>query len=170
MKNAFLEAGRFNGTHGIVGNIKAECWCDDFDVLRSLKVLYLDKNGTKPLRVDRCVPYKDGALLHIEGYNTPEEVCVLKNRVFYAKREDLPMEEGSFFLADLMGLPVYDADTGTTYGIVADISENAASMLYEVKTGDGKMVYLPDIPEFIVEIDLEKGIAVRPVKGLFDEI
>ena len=46
MKNEYLEAGRFNGTHGIKGDIKAECWCDDFSVLRNLTMVYLiEKNG-----------------------------------------------------------------------------------------------------------------------------
>jgi hypothetical protein len=39
-----------------------------------------------------------------------------------------------------------------------------------VDVGEGKIAYLPAVPEFIIETDLEKGIGVRPVKGLFDEI
>ena len=170
MKNAYLEAGRFNGTHGVYGAIKAECRCDSIDVLASLKNIYLDRNGSQKLTVKRCVPYKDLALMQIEGYDSPEAAGVLKNRVFYAKREDIPLPEGSWFLADLIGMTVYDADTGRVYGKVRDISENAASMLYEIDTGNGKTAYLPDIPEFIVSIDEEKGIAARPAKGLFDEI
>ena len=116
MKNEYLEAGRFNGTHGIKGDIKAECWCDDFSVLRNLTKVYLkEKNGYRALRIRRCVPYRDLALLHIEGYENPEDASVLKNRVFFAKREDLPLEEGFFFIADLLGLRVYDADTGRRF-------------------------------------------------------
>ena len=171
VKNEYLEAGRFNGTHGIKGDIKAECWCDDFSVLRNLTTVYLkEKNGYRALRIRRCVPYRDLALLHIEGYENPEDASVLKNRVFFAKREDLPLEEGSFFIADLLGLRVYDADTGRIYGEIADVSENAASQLYEVKTPEGKTVYLPAVKEFIAEIDMERGVGIRPVKGLFDEI
>ena len=50
------------------------------------------------------------------------------------------------------------------------MSENAASQLYEVKTPEGKTVYLPAVKEFIAEIDMERGVGIRPVKGLFDEI
>ena len=65
---------------------------------------------------------------------------------------------------------MYDADTGRIYGEIADVSENAASQLYEVKTPEGKTVYLPAVKEFIAEIDMERGVGIRPVKGLFDEI
>lgn len=171
MKKDYLEAGRFTSTHGVKGDIKAECWCDDLDVLKCLKKVYLKtKEGYTPLKVTRCVPYKDLALMHIEGYESPEAGAPLKNRVFFAAREDLPLEEGSYFIADMIGLEVYDADNGRVYGKLQDVTDNAASQLYLVDVGQGKIVYLPAVPEFIVDIDLEKGIAVRPVKGLFDEI
>lgn len=171
MKNAYLEAGRFTSTHGVKGDIKAECWCDDISVLKQLKTLYLKgREGYTPLKVVRCVPYRDLALMHLEGYESPEAGAPLKNRVFYAAREDLPLEEGSFFIADLIGLEVYDVDSGRKYGLLKDVTDNAASQLYLVDVGQGKIVYLPAVPEFVIEMDLEKGIGVRPVKGLFDEI
>lgn len=167
----YLEAGRFNGTHGIRGDIKAEDWCDDLSVLLNLKRIFVKEKGEnyKELCITRAVRYQSLALLHIEGFDAPEVSAVLKNRTFYAKREDLPLPDGSFFIADLLGLPVYDIDTGSVYGTLDDVSDNAASQLYHVKTAAG-MVYLPAVPEFIIDIDLEKGVAVRPVKGLFDEI
>lgn len=171
MKNAYLEAGRFTSTHGVKGDIKAECWCDDLSVLRALKTVYLKgKDGYTPLQVVRCVPYRDLALMHLQGYESPEAGAPLKNRVFYAARQDLPLEEGAFFIADLIGLEVYDIDDGRKYGVLSDVTDNAASQLYLVKNEEGKIVYLPAVPEFIIDIDLEKGIGVRPVKGLFDEI
>lgn len=171
MRNDYLEAGRFCGTHGIKGDIKAESWCDSVEILLGLKNVYLkDRNGYKVLPVERAVRYGAGALLHIGGYESPEASAVLKNRTFYAKREDIPLEEGNFFIADLLGLPVYDADTGVSYGVLADVSDNAASRIYEVKTPEGQTVYLPAVPSFIIETDIEKGIGIRPIKGMFDEI
>ncbi len=174
MKNEYLEAGRFNGVHGVNGDLKAECWCDNLGVLRNLKTIYIDantpdKNQKVALKVIRCVPYKDLALIRVEGYDGPEKSKALKNRIFYAQRADIPLEDGCFFIADLIGLRVYDVDTGREYGRVADVSDNAASRLYEIRTEEGKTVYLPAIPRFIVETDLERGIGIRPVKGLFDE-
>ena len=167
----YLEAGRFNGTHGIKGDIKAEDWCDDLSVLLNLKRIFVKEKGEnyKELRVTRAVRYQSLALLHLEDFDTPEASAILKNRTFYAKREDLPLPDGSYFIADILGLPVYDTDTGRVYGTLDEVSDNAASQLYHVKTATGT-VYLPAVPEFIIGIDFEKGIAVRPVKGLFDEI
>ena len=117
----------------------------------------------------RCVPFKDLALLHIEGYEDPEHAAALKNKIFYAKREDIPLPKGSYFIADLIGTEVYDADSGRLYGRVNDVIDGAASQLYEIGTPEGKTVYLPVVPAFVIEVEPGIRITVRPVKGLFDE-
>lgn len=172
MKNAYLEAGRFCGTHGVKGDIKAECWCDGVDVLKGLTRIYLaSRDGYRALKVTRCVPFRELALMHLEGYETPEQSAALKNKTFYASREDLPpLPEGRFFIADLLGLDVIDEDTGRKYGVLKDVLDGAASQLYEVLTPDSRTVYLPVVPQFVIRIDPDSGIFVRPVKGLFDEI
>ena len=171
MRNEYLEAGRFCSTHGIRGDLRAECWCDSLEVLTGLRRLYLrTSDGMKALDVRKCVPFKDLVLINIEGYDTPEEASVLKNKVFFAKREDLPLPEGSFFIADLLGAKVFDADTGLEYGVLSDVTDGAASQLYEVKMPNGKTALVPVVPQILVRIDPDEGIAVRPVKGLFDEI
>ena len=170
MKNEYLEAGKFCGTHGVRGDVKAECWCDGIDVLKALKTVFIRQgDGYRALAVERCVPFKDLALMHIAGFGSPEEAAFLKNRTFYAKRTDLPLPEGSFFIADLIGTKVIDADSGRLYGTVADVIDGAASQLYEIRTPEGKTVYLPVVPEFVIDISPDERILVRPVKGLFDE-
>ena len=152
----------------VKGDIKAECWCDDLDVLKCLKKVYLKtKEGYTPLKVTRCVPYKDLALMHIEGYESPEAGALLKNRVFFAAREDLPLEEGSYFIADMIGLPVVDFDTGRVYGEISDVRDGVRYKLYTVKT-DSSEVILPGVDEFIKEITEERGLLVRPIPGFFD--
>ena len=172
MKSDYLEAGRFGAPHGVKGDLRAECWCDSVEVLKKLHTLYIKTaSAWIPLKVSRCVPYKDQTLIHVEGYDTPEKSSALKNKIFHAARADLPaLPEGRFYIADLLGLPVTDADTGRQYGVLKDVSDGAASQLYEIETPEKKTVYLPVVPQFVVRIDPDEAIFVRPVKGLFDEI
>lgn len=170
MKNEYLEAGKFCGTHGVKGDIKAECWCDDVKVLTGLHTVFLKTAaGYRELKTERCVPFKDLVLMHIAGYDTPEDAAALKNKIFYAKREDIPLPEGRFFIADLLGLDVFDEDSKEKYGVLTDVLDGAASQLYEIRTPGQKTVYLPVVPQFVIRIDPETGIFIRPVKGLFDE-
>ena len=172
MKRAqYLEAGKIVNTHGVRGDVKAECWCDDIYVMtEDLEVLYRKKgNEYLPLVIKKASPFKGMALLHFEGVDTFEEANLLRGEIVYAAREDLPIEEGAHFIADILGLPVIDANTGKQYGVLKEVTEAAAGQLYEIKTENG-IVLLPVVEQFVKEVDPDKGIFITPIPGFFDEI
>ena len=91
----------------------------------------------------------------------------LRNTEVFASREDLPVEEGSFFISDLLGLPVKHADTGEVLGTLSDVNTSGARDLYMIKTATG--VYpIPAVPEFITHIDPDDAVYLRPIPGLLD--
>ena len=79
----------------------------------------------------------------------------------------LPIEEGSFFIADLIGLPVKHADTNAILGKLSDVNTSGARDLYVVKNQKGEF-YIPAVPEFITKIDPDDAIYVRPIPGLIE--
>jgi len=90
---------------------------------------------------------------------------VLRGRVLYAKREDLPIPEGVLLVAELIGLPVYHADSGEQLGTLADVIHPGASDIYVINTPRGEAM-VPVVPEFVIEVSMEKGIALRPIEGM----
>lgn len=166
----FLEAGICRNVHGVRGDLTVECLCDSKDVFASLKKLYLPMGKEwKEYSCTRNQPFGGNMMLvHLEGIDSREAAVVMKNRSLYAAREDLPVPgEGSYFIADLIGLPVIDAGNGREYGKVRDVLNYGASDLYEVVDASGKTSLIPAVPEFIQEVDPEKGIFVTPIEGLF---
>ena len=93
---------------------------------------------------------------------------MLKGSVIYARREDIPIEEGSVFISDMIGLPVIDANTGKEYGTLKDVQNLGSSDLYVVTTPKGERL-IPAVSEFVSEIDVEKGIFVTPIPGLLED-
>ena len=47
-----------------------------------------------------------------KGTETVEEAVTLRGKVLYLDRADVPMEEGEYFVQDLIGCTVLDAATG----------------------------------------------------------
>ena len=90
-----------------------------------------------------------------------------KGRVVYADRDDISIDEEAFFIADIIGLPVYDISNGEEIGKLSDVLNLGASDLYEIDTPKGKKL-IPAVPEFIKEIDIEKGIYVSLIEGMLD--
>ena len=167
-KSQFLECGKIINTHGVRGGLKLESFCDTPQDLASLKKVYI-KNDTdyKCHKVKRASVFKQFVLFELEGINDIDAAMTLKNVVIFADRNDIPIDEGAFFLADIIGLDVIDIESKEKIGTLCDVLNLGASDLYEISTSNGKKL-IPAVPEFIKEIDLENGIFVSLIEGMLD--
>ena len=60
-----------------------------------------------------------------------------------------------------------DVNTNTVYGKLSDVINRGASDIYVIKTENGERM-MPAVDEFVKKIDLEKGIFIAPIEGMFD--
>ena len=168
MKKAYLECGKIINTHGFRGTVKLESWCDHPDILANLKHYYFLENGIYRQRcVSHASVFRQFVLADIEGVDSEDAANALRGTVVYAAREELPLEEGDHFIADLIGLDVRNADTDEVIGKLADINTSGAKDLYIVRTTSGDFM-VPAVPELVPEIDPDRAIYVRPIPGLLD--
>ncbi len=166
----YIEIGKIVNTHGVVGALKVEPWCDGVDVLCSMKKVYFcNKEVYRAVGVISATPHKGHALMKLEGIDTLEKAITYKTCIIYVKREDIPLEEGAFLIDDLIGLKVTDVNTGVIYGTLSDVIQGAAGDIYEIKTEKGN-VLIPAVKEFVKKIDLKDGIFLAPIGGMFDEV
>lgn len=168
MKNKYLECGRVINKRGIAGELKLECYCDSPSSLFGVKKLYGDQNGSKIYNVISVKEYKGFVYIKLEGINSAELADSLRGAILYVSRDDLDIDEDSFFIADLIGLDVIDADSGRVYGKLYDVINHGASDIYVIK--DGKNEYmLPAVSDMIKKIDIDSSILIKPIQGIFDE-
>lgn len=169
MKKEYLECGIVRSPHGVRGILNVECWCDSPRVLAKQKRVYiLGRDGSyKEVRVISASPAPDRVLMGLEGIDSREAAQGYKNTVLYLHRDDIPVPKGAMLIADMIGLPVVDFDTGRVYGEISDVRDGVRYKLYTVKTDSGE-VMLPGVDEFIKEITEERGLLVRPIPGFFD--
>ena len=164
----YLEAGEIVGTHGVRGEVRVQPWCDSPDQLSKIKILYWDEQGTKPVKV-RARTHKNIALVTLDGVTTVEEAQALRGKMLYAKREDFRLPKDRYFVRDLLGLRVIDADSADEYGVMTDVSQTGANAVYHVKTAKGE-VLIPAVPLIVKEVDIDGGvIRITPIGGLFDD-
>ena len=169
MRKEYFECGRIIAAHGVKGTMKVESWCDSPKILAAQKRIFLaaGDGSYKEARVVSASVSQDIVLMTVEGYDNREVVQGMKNTVLYLKREDIPLAPGAILLADMIGLPVIDANTSVTLGTVKDVTDSVASRLIVVETERGD-VLLPDIKEFVKETDVDRGVFVTPIPGFFD--
>ena len=171
MRHAFLEVGKIVSTHGIRGEVRVDPWCDGPAFLKQFKTLYYDKNGTKGVAVTACRPNGNIAILKLEGVDTVEAAAALRNKVLYMAREDAKLPENRFFIQDLIGCRVLDADAPEKqYGVLTDVSGTSANDVWHVTDANGKEYLLPAIPPVVIDTDIEsERILIRPLKGIFED-
>ncbi len=152
MKNPMLEVGKIINTHGVHGELKVDSWLDDPALFQCLETV--EVNGRSYPVLSARVQGRF-ALVKLEGICSIDDALPLKNRVALARREEIPLEEGAHFIADLIGLEAVNVETGEVFGKVVEIHDFPAQDVYEVL---GKKRYLiPDVPDFVEEIDEEAG-------------
>ena len=170
MKKQYLEGGKICTAHGVKGILKVEHLCDSPKVLAKVKRVYFaERSGSYSERgVVSASVSGQFVLLGVEGISTREEAIALRGKIIYLNREDVPKSEGAMFIADMIGLPVYHFESGRSLGEISDVSDVAGRRIYAIKY-EGREVLLPDVPDFIKEIDEERGMGVTPIPGFFDE-
>ena len=166
---SYPECGKIVNTHGCRGGVKIEPWCDSPAVFASLPAVYLLENGAyTPLRVRRASVLGNRFIsAELEGVDSMEKAEALRNKVLYAKREDLKIPEGNYLVAELIGLPVKSKE-GTPLGKLADIIRPAATDIYVIDTEKGQ-VMVPVVAEFVYSVSMEEGIVLTPIEGMFDD-
>jgi len=163
MNNNFLEIGKIVNTHALKGAVKMVVWADSLNVLDDLDCLYLDEKT--PLEIKSVSYQKDNAIVKFAQFDSIEQAEKLKGKILYVSRDAFSLPEGVYFIADLIGLSVYEGDT--LLGKIDDVFPAGGCDVYSIK-GD-KNILFPALKENIIKVDLEnKTINVKIPEGLLD--
>lgn len=171
--NRYLECAKAVGTHGVKGAVRLENRCDTPQTLASLDRMYQLKNGAYlPLKVLHSSVQKNMVLTTFEGVDTLEAAIALRDTVLYAERNQFRLEKESYFIADLIGLPVIEAATGDSLGKVADVLRPGAQQIYVVDKPESGQFMIPAVKEFILDVsfgeDKPEGVYVKLIEGMID--
>ena len=165
MPEQYLEVGKVTSTHGVMGEVRVQPWADSPEFLCQFKTLYVDQ-AHWPIKVERARVHKNMVILKFEGITDVPSALSMRNAILYIDRADAKLPKGSFFLADLMGLEVRDAQSGKVLGKIADIMNLPANNVYVVR-GSERELLIPAVPQFIAETNVEGGyLRVNMMEGL----
>lgn len=164
----FLEIGKIVGTHGIRGEMRVEPWCDSPKFFCKFNTLYL-LEGKKSINV-KSRPHKNIVIMKANDVDSIEEAEKFRGKILYMNRNDVTLDEGEYFIQDLIGLVVKDIDTNKIYGKITDVFQTGANDVYQIADENGKEYLIPVIDDVVINVMPEDGeILIRPLKGIFDD-
>lgn len=165
MKEQYLEVGKVTNVHGLMGEVRVQPWADSPDFLCRFKTLYVDKTHW-PIEVERARVHKNMVIIKFHGFTDVNGALAMRNAILYIDRDDANLPKGSFFLADIYGLEVRDAQTDEVLGKVDDILTPPANNVYVVRGGK-REIMIPAVDQFVKEINVDEGyMKVALIEGM----
>ena len=167
MKKEYLEAGKIVNTHGIKGEVKIMPYTDVPEILAEFDRLFIGREKSEII-IERARVAKNMVIAKLEGVDTPEQAEKLRNSVLYMHRDDLELDEDTYFIQDLIGVEVKDCETGEVYGKIADIMQTGANDVYVIK-GNNREYLVPAIADVVMSTDIDRNeMIIKVLDGLFD--
>ena len=168
----YIETGEIISLHGVRGEVKIYPWADYPEFLEEFDTFYIKKNKMHYQRMKAVSvrAHKNVVLIQFEGIDNTELARNLIGKVLYLDRDEIELEEGFYFVADLIGCKVINHETEEEIGTVADVKNLGASDIYYIQGADGKEYMFPAVEEFLMGTDIEnKTIRVKVIEGMFSE-
>lgn len=162
----FLVIGRIVKPHGVQGEVRVEVITELPERFNWLETVYVGEDSPRPVGVESVRFHKNFALVKLAGYDTREAAAALRAQLLQVPEDEaIPLEEGEYYLYQLVGLAVY-TDEGEHLGELVEVLETKANNVFIVHGPRGE-VLLPDTDEIVLDIDFENGrMEVHLMPGL----
>ena len=165
-----LQVGAITQPHGIHGEVKVFPTTNDVRRFKKLKEVILDTGKEKKLlEIEGVKFFKQYAILKFKGFDSINDIEKYKGKPLLVTRENaVRLGRDEYFIADLIGLAVYD-EQDQYLGVLTNVIETGANAVYEVKFEDGRQGLFPAIKQCILDVDLEnRKMKVHIMDGLLD--
>lgn len=152
--------GKIVAPHGVRGDIRIMPLTDRPEQFLNLSYLLLEDGRQLTVKAARF--HKRMILVSTKEITTMNDAELLRDKKILIRAEDLPpLEEGRFYVADLIGLPVFDEE-GKQLGTFKDSITTGSNDVYIVAVPGGKDLLIPALKIYVQEINLqEKRIVVK---------
>lgn len=160
-----IKIGKIVNAVALRGEVKVYSYSEP-DRYRELTEIYVEE---KLHKIENVRYQGNVVILKLSGIDDRTAAEDAKEKDIYITEADLPeLPEDTYYIRDLIGMHVSD-DTGESLGTVRDIIQNRGQDLYEVERANGKLLLIPGVKEFILDIDLaQKEIKVKLPVGLLE--
>ena len=150
----FICIGKIHRSHGIKGDVVLDPMTDFPERIRRGKTVYLG-DGHMQLTVARVRQKPPFLLVGFKEIEDETQASEFRNTFVYVKTSDLPkLPEGEYYFHQLIGLDAVNMN-GERIGTLSEILETGANDVYVIRKDDGSEELVPDVPQYIRQIDIE---------------
>ncbi len=157
----YLTLGTISRPHGVRGEVRMRIVTDYPEQLHDLKTVYLGLSPTdkdiQQIELKKVRFHQDYALLTFNGITNGDQVDKFRKKAVMIDINDaVPLEDGEYYLFQLMGLTVIADEQ--EIGIVKEVIETGANDVYVVDSDKYGEVLIPAHEETVIKIDFDTEI------------
>jgi 16S rRNA processing protein RimM len=156
-----VSVGRIVASHALKGEVKVQPLTDFPERFDRGSQLWLDGSP----RTVQSGRWQGGLVyLKLEGIDSRNDADALRDKELMVPEPE-ELEEGVFYLHDIMGISAFDAQ-GEPLGKLVDVLSTGANDVYVIRGERGELL-VPATDEVVQEIDIANGrLVVEMVPGL----
>ena len=141
---------------GIKGELKLRNLTDDLSTLEEVSVFYINNNE---FTIEKIREANGFVFIKFNEINSVEEAEKVRDKSVYADKEKIAetLEEGEYFLADLIDKPVFFED-GEELGVITDIQNFGSADVFYISKTNGKEILFSNVDGVIMEVTEEKVV------------
>ena len=163
-----IKVGKIVNAVALRGEVKIYSYSDCKERFEELSRLLID--GDMELEIENVRYQKNMVIVKFKSIDDRNKAAALKEKDVYITEDDLAeLPEDTFYIRDLIGCRVFDAENGRLIGVVSDLIQNSAQDIYQIELEKGGQALIPAVGQFIRSVDVsEKVIKVSLIPGLID--
>ncbi len=150
----FVQLGYVSGVHGISGGVVFTLFNQNKSILKAGERVLIkpkDSNGVEFLIKE--ISFGNKVIVYLEGVEDRNKAETLKSQEIFYPREKFPeISEQEYYLADLIGLEIFDHSSKVRLGKVLAIYENGPQIILSMVI-KGEKMELPFTKNFFPVID-----------------
>jgi 16S rRNA processing protein RimM len=162
--------GKFGRPHGVRGDLRFWPHNPQSELLKVGRRICVGRSNADVEEHELTFVRFDarGAIVGLASINDRDEAASLTGHFWYEARESFPEPEADeIYLSDLIGLKVR-TEEGLEVGHIKDVLTLGPSDILVIGSG-GQTSMVPNVPDFVIRMDLEAGeVVIRPIEGLLD--
>ena len=131
-----IKVGKIVNAVALRGEVKIYSYSDCKERFEELSRLLID--GDMELEIENVRYQKNMVIVKFKSIDDRNKAEALKEKDVYITEDDLAeLPEDTFYIRDLIGCRVFDAENGRLIGVVSDLIQNSAQDIYQIELEKG---------------------------------
>lgn len=163
-----IKIGRIVNAVALRGEVKVYNYSGYRERYEELERIIVDD---KEIEIEKVRYQQQMVILKLSGIDDRNAAEAMKGKDVFITEEDLlDLPEDTFYIRDLIGLSVIEAENDQMIGKIKDVLQPSSQDIYVVALEKGGEAMIPVVSEFVKDVSIDEGyVKVHLIEGMIED-